>query len=235
MSCPGFGEVNIPSSRAFWDDCEEDEFDSIEPAAKLHLKFNGGENEAPIASELFVLVEGPHATEFCSGSMLQNAKLICEIPAKASTLHLNGSSGHLLAALEEDLTNSGEITELLIPYAQLAKRVLTITLKPKVDYKSEEINRYCDDIAIVHSVGGSGDDKSVRELEAPNFIAGVAAGIASWRNQMELPVSSYVIYVDRLPLDGVAAQPVIKLLQKMGVKCSERYVPPTKDSSYLYI
>lgn len=34
MSCPGFGEVNIPSSRAFWDDCEEDEIDSIEPAVK---------------------------------------------------------------------------------------------------------------------------------------------------------------------------------------------------------
>lgn len=142
----------------------------------MQLKFNDGETEEPIASELFVLVEGPHATEFCSGSILQDTKRICGIPAKASSLHLNGASGHLLAALEEDLTNSGEITELLLPYAQLAKRVLTITLKPKVDYKSEEINRYCDDIAIVHSVGGGGDDKSVSELEAPNFIAGVTAG-----------------------------------------------------------
>lgn len=26
MGCPmGFGELNIPSSRAFWDDCDEDE------------------------------------------------------------------------------------------------------------------------------------------------------------------------------------------------------------------
>jgi len=142
----------------------------------LQLKFNEGDTEAPVASELFVVVEGPHVTEFCVSSLFKDAKRICEIPAKASSLNLNASKGHLLAGLEEDLTNSGEITELLIPYAQLAKQVLTITLKPKVDYKSEEINRYRDDVAIIHSVGGSGQEKSIRELEAPNFIAGVAAG-----------------------------------------------------------
>lgn len=52
---------------------------------------------------------------------------------------------------------------------------------------------------------------------------------------MDLPVSSYAIYVDKLPLDGVSAQPVIKLLQKMSVPCSERYVPPSKESSHLYM
>ncbi|XP_023172075.2 uncharacterized protein LOC111600259 [Drosophila hydei] len=235
MSCPGFGEVRIPSSRAFWDDCEEDEFESIEPAPKSQLKFMDGTDETPFASDLLVLLEGPFVTEFSRGALLDDAKLICEIPAKSSTLHWNASKGQLIATLEEDLTSSGEITELLIPYAQLAKRVLTITIKPKVDYKSEEIDRYCEYVAIVHSIGGKGDDKTLSELEAPNFIAGVAAGIASWRNQMELPVSSYVIYTDKLPLDVIAAQPVLKLLQKMGVPCIERYLPPAKDSSYLYM
>ncbi|XP_064554575.1 uncharacterized protein PSMG1 [Drosophila montana] len=235
MSCPGFGEVNIPSSRAFWDDCEEDEFESIEPATKSQLKFTVGADEAPFASELFVLVEGPYIKEFCSGALLQDAKPICDIPAKNSTLHWNASKGQLLAALDEDLTSSGEVTELLIPYAKLAKRVLTITIKPKVDYKSEVIGKYSGHVAIVHSVGGKTDDKAVTELEAPNFIAGVAAGIASWRNQMELPVSSYVIYTDKLPLDVIAAQPVLKLMQKLGVPCTERYIPPAKDTSYLYM
>ncbi|EDV93656.1 uncharacterized protein LOC6563111 [Drosophila grimshawi] len=235
MSCPGFGEVNIPSSRAFWDDCEEDEFESIEPATKSQLNFKEGADETPLVSDVFVLIEGPHINEFCTGALLKESKRICDIPAKSSSLHWNAAKGQLLAVLEEDLTSSGEITDLLIPYAQVAKRVLTITLKPKVDYKSEEIDRYREDVAIIHSVGGNGGDKSVRELEAPNFIAGAAAGIACWRNEMELPVSSYVVYTDKLPLDVIAAQPVLKLLQKLGVPCSERYVPPSKESSYLYM
>lgn len=135
-----------------------------------------GTDETPFASDLLVLLEGPFVTEFSRGALLDDAKLICEIPAKSSTLHWNASKGQLIATLEEDLTSSGEITELLIPYAQLAKRVLTITIKPKVDYKSEEIDRYCEYVAIVHSIGGKGDDKTLSELEAPNFIAGVAAG-----------------------------------------------------------
>jgi len=40
-------------------------------------------------------------------------------------------------------------------------------------------------------------------------------------------VSSFVIYTDKLPLDATAAQPVIKLLQSVGVQsCSPNYVPP---------
>jgi len=34
MSCPGFGELNIPSSRAFWDDCDEDELENLKPVEK---------------------------------------------------------------------------------------------------------------------------------------------------------------------------------------------------------
>ncbi|ALC46768.1 CG2046 [Drosophila busckii] len=237
MSCPGgFGELNIPSSRAFWDDCEEDEFENIKPAEKLKLQFDaeGDAQELPVESELFVLIEGPQISEFCNNALLTGLKHICGIPSKKSALHWNAAKGQLVASLEEDLSNSGEITELLLPYAQLAKKVLTITIKPKVEYKSEEIDRFSDDVSIVCRIGGNKSDRDVVKLEEPNFIAGVTAGIASWRHQLDLPISSYVIYTDKLPLDAVAAQAVLQLLQKLGVTCSERYVPSSKDSSYLY-
>lgn len=141
---------------------------------RLNLKFNAGENETPFASELFVLIEGPNVKEFCNKSLLQDTKTICEIP-KSSSLHWNAANGQLLAALDLDLNNSGEIAELLIPYAKLAKQVLTITLKPKVEYKSEFIDRYYDDVAIVRSIGGNAGEL-FGDLEAPNFIAGAAAG-----------------------------------------------------------
>ncbi|XP_001359059.1 uncharacterized protein PSMG1 [Drosophila pseudoobscura] len=235
MSCPGFGEVNIPSSRAFWDDCEEDEFENVGQAEKLQLKFDGesGQNVAALQSEILVVVEGPSVTHFGSSVLLNGTKRICGIPPKTSSLHWNPTSKQLLAVLEDDLTSSGEVTELLLPYAKLAKKAVTITLKSKVDFKSEEIQKYSDDIAIVRGVGVNGTDTT--ELEAPNFIAGVAAGIASWRNQADLPVSSFVVYTDKLPLDSTAAQPVLKLLKAVGVSCSPSYVPARKESSYLYM
>ncbi|EDW83903.1 uncharacterized protein Dwil_GK13860 [Drosophila willistoni] len=233
MSCPGFGELNIPSSRAFWDDCEEDEFENVEPAEKLQLKFDDSEAVNPIASEHMIIIESPHIAHFASSALLQDMKRICKIPAKDSALYWQPSKLQLLAILEDDLTKSGEVTELLIPYARLAKKVTTLTLKPKVDYKSEEINKYVDEIGIVRSVGPN--LANVQELEAPNFIAGVAAGIASWRDQEQTPINAYVIYTDKLPLDGTAAQPVLKLLQKIGLSCNSSYVPARKDSSYLYM
>ncbi|XP_016978568.1 uncharacterized protein LOC108044181 [Drosophila rhopaloa] len=235
MSCPGFGELNIPSSRAFWDDCEEDEFENLKPVEKLKLKFDGESSgeEAPLESDLLLVIEGVHVTHFGTSALAKDSKLVCGIPAKSSSLHWSPSTKQLLAVLEEDLTSSGEITELLLPYAKLAKKVITLTLKPKVEFKSENIQFYRDHIAIVRGVGVN--QKDVTELEAPNFIAGVAAGVATWRDQEELPVSSFVVYTDKLPLDSTAAQPVIKLLQSLGVSCSSGYIPLRKENSYLYM
>ncbi|KAH8247572.1 hypothetical protein KR038_006410 [Drosophila bunnanda] len=234
MSCPGFGELNIPSSRAFWDDCEEDEFENMKPAEKLQLKFDESDGDVtPVESDLLVVIEGPHVTHFATTVLAKDTKRLCSIPAKTSSLHWNPSSKQLLAILEDDLSSSGEITELLLPYAKLAKNVVTLTLKPKVEFKSEEIQLYRDHVAIVRGIGVN--QKEITELEAPNFIAGVAAGIASWRDQEELPVNSFVIYTDKLPLDSTAAQPVLKLLNSVGVSCNASYIPPRKESSYLYM
>lgn len=72
------------------------------------------------------------------------------------------------------------------------------------------------------------------KAESPHHLFTFFA-VASWRDQMELPVTSFVIYTDKLPLDATAAQPVIKVLQAAGVACSSSYIPPRKESSYLYM
>ncbi|KAH8294855.1 hypothetical protein KR018_003760 [Drosophila ironensis] len=235
MSCPGFGELNLPSSRAFWDDCDEDEFESVMPADKLKLTFEEewAAKDDAVESELLVIVEGLHIAHFGASMLVKDSQRVCAIPSKSSSLHWNAASKQLVAIVEEDLTSSGEVTELLLPFAKLAKNVVTLTLKPKVEFKSEEIQLYREAIAVVRSVGGKHDD--IVELEAPNFIAGVAAGVASWRDQNELPVSAFVVYIDKVPLDARAAQPVLKLLQAVGVACGTSYVPPRKDNSYLYM
>jgi len=150
-----------------------------------------------VESELLVVIEGVNVTHFATSLLAKDSKRLCGIPAKTSSLHWSPSSKQLLAILEEDLTSSGEITELLLPYAKLAKKVVTLTLKPKVEFKSEDIQLYRDHIAIVRGVGV--DQKDITELEAPNFIAGVAAGgkwfwwqrnnrISSFSPLLQLPV-----------------------------------------------
>lgn len=167
----------------------------------MQLKFedeSAGE-VAPVESDLLVVIEGPHVTHFGTTVLAKDSKRLCSIPAKTSSLHWNASSKQLLAIMEDDLTSSGEVTELLLPYAKLAKKVVTVTLKPKVEFKSEEIQFYRDHIAIIRGVGVN--QKDITELEAPNFIAGVAAGSKlSWSQHGELLTH---LPIFQLPVGGI--------------------------------
>lgn len=119
------------------------------------------------------VIEGTSIAEFAEASLLQNAKKLAEIPSKKSSLHYVDGKEMLVAIVEEDLTNSGEICELLLDLCK-PEDVITLTVKPKVDYKSENIRAIRDEITFLRSVEGKLNN--VEPLEAPNFIAGVAAG-----------------------------------------------------------
>lgn len=143
---------------------------------RLELKFEAewADSKTAFESDLLVVIEGSHISHFGTSVLAKDTKRVCSIPAKTSSLHWNPENKQLLAILEDDLTMSGEVTELLLPFAKVAKKVVTLTVKAKVEFKSEVIQLYSDDIAIVRGVGAS--EKGITELEAPNFIAGVAAG-----------------------------------------------------------
>lgn len=80
----------------------------------------------------------------------------------------------LVALLQEDLTNSGEVTELLLPYAKEAEKVITLTVKSKIEFQSENLKCVRDDITFLRGINSN--LPQVEELEPPNFIVGVAAG-----------------------------------------------------------
>ncbi|XP_053969594.1 uncharacterized protein LOC128871677 [Anastrepha ludens] len=235
MSCPmGFGELNIPSSRAFWDDCDEDEpLQKDKEIKKLELLYEPNETAEPLSSKMFLLIEGADVSDFVEASLLQDARKICKLPSANSSLHYINDKELLIALLQEDLTNSGEVTELLLPYAKQAETVITLTVKSKIEYQSENLLKIRDEITLLRGINSK--MSQVEELEAPNFVAGVAAGIACWRHNEKLPVSAYVAYTDNVSLDTLGAKPILKLLQELGVNCSETYKPVYKESSHLYI
>ncbi|XP_036341822.1 uncharacterized protein LOC118751158 [Rhagoletis pomonella] len=235
MGCPmGFGDLNIPSSRAFWDDCDEDEpVQKDKEIKKLELLYEPNETYAPLPSKIFLLIEGTDVSEFVEASLLQNARKICKIPSSKSSLHYVKDKEVLIALLKEDLTNSGEVTELLLPYAKLAETVITLTVKSKIEYQSENLRKIRDDITFLRGINSK--LPHVEELDAPNFVVGVAAGIACWRHNENLPASAYVAYTDNVSLDTLAAQPILKLLQALGINCSDTYKPVYKEGSHLYM
>lgn len=199
MGCPmGFGELNIPSSRAFWDDCDEDECNQ-KPVEKyvhksshkirvckstsdqqlffsrLSLKYVTTEEDvkklASKCKQMFV-IEGISIVEFAEATLLRNAEKLADIPSKKSSLHYVKDKQMLIVIIEEDLTYSGEICELLLDLCQ-PEKLSTLTVKSKVDYKSENIAAFRDEITFLRSIDGN---LNVQKLESPNFIAGVAAG-----------------------------------------------------------
>lgn len=120
-----------------------------------------------------LVIEGPTIASFAECCLLKDSKKLADIPSKKSSLHYTANKGMLVAIVEEDLTLSGEICELLL---QLCKpqEVITLTIKPKVEYKSENIASVRDEITFLRTIDG--ELNYVEPLEAPNFIAGVAAG-----------------------------------------------------------
>uniref|UniRef100_A0A1I8QB62 Proteasome assembly chaperone 1 n=1 Tax=Stomoxys calcitrans TaxID=35570 RepID=A0A1I8QB62_STOCA len=234
MGCPmGFGELNIPSSRAFWDDCDEDECPKTE-AEKLQLKYESCPDGADWKNcKLMFVLEGPNIADFGQGTLLMNDSIkIATIPSKKSTLHFSPKKQMLIAIIDEDLNTSGEICDLLLALCK-PQEVITLTIKPKVDYKSENIAAVREEITFLRSI--EGELKDIAPLEAPNFIAGVAAGVCSWRSNENLKNQTYIAYTDNIALDPLAAKPIWKLLNDLNIECCSSYKPKKRDDSHLYM
>lgn len=124
--------------------------------------------------KLMLIIEGPSISAFAEGTLLSNGtKRVATLPSKKSSLHYTAAKKTLIAIVEEDLTESGEISELLLDLCKPLE-VITLTIKPKVDYKSENIASIRDEITFIRSIDG--ELNNVEKLDTPNFIAGVAAG-----------------------------------------------------------
>ncbi|XP_055849921.1 uncharacterized protein LOC129914613 [Episyrphus balteatus] len=230
MSClfTHFGEINEPSSRAFWGDFDDEAEDSID-----QTKLEWDSFSAPMPVDLLVLMEGFNISEFGEQIFLKDSQELCRIKNKGISLHKFNDKSTIIGLLEENLVNSGEVANLLLPFCNLAKNVVTLTIQPKVEYKSEDISRFKDEITIVLAV--KSDLKTIEKLEAPNFIVGATAGIFSYRDIKNLPVDSYIAYTDKSDLDTLSTAPILKLLRQIGIKCPENYIPKRRDQSHLYM
>uniref|UniRef100_A0A182P707 Proteasome assembly chaperone 1 n=1 Tax=Anopheles epiroticus TaxID=199890 RepID=A0A182P707_9DIPT len=242
-----FGEIVEPSTRAFWDDYDEEVADEENTfATSLEWIWYHDQEELTDEQEMqktlaspfrFVIVEGQKVGGFI-GKVLQDGqcKPICQLSCgTVSVFHLPDEK--LLLCVSEELEPNlfGAIAQKLSRWVEAAETVSTVSLQPAVLYKGlaeHEQEKVCF-IKALGSVETFLAD--IGPLEAPNVITGVAAGVASYRKFSGKQSVVYGCYLDSVILDSVSSAPILRLLKALRVPCADRYELKFKTTSNLYM
>lgn len=235
-----FGEILEPSSRAFWDD-----FDDELEGPDFHSKFLANvewiwlteNNILPIniKIQLLVVIEGTGIRDFIKSTILKDLRPIgISKNANIHAYYLLELKQMILFSEENDLNFSGKLTEFIQPFIEKAEHVITFSLQSKVQYKGDDLESVQNEITFLRGINSK--LHYIKELNAPNFITGISAGVASLRYIKKLSITSYIGYTDPgSDLDGISVQPILKLFQDIGIKCDKKYISKYKDPSHLYM
>uniref|UniRef100_A0A182VX70 Proteasome assembly chaperone 1 n=1 Tax=Anopheles minimus TaxID=112268 RepID=A0A182VX70_9DIPT len=240
-----FGEIVEPSTRAFWDDYDEEAAEEQTTSTNLEWIWYSDQEESSEEQELqktlqepfhFVIVEGQKVGSFVGKVLLNGqAKPICQLSCgTVSVFHLTTEKLLLCVSEELDPNLFGLITQRLSRWLDVAETVSTVSLQPAVLYKGlteHEQEKVC----FIKALTGSRMLGDIGLLEAPNVITGVAAGVASYRKFVGKGAAVYGCYLDSVILDSVSSEPILRLLKALRVPCADRYELKFKMSSNLYL
>uniref|UniRef100_A0AAG5CWF3 Proteasome assembly chaperone 1 n=1 Tax=Anopheles atroparvus TaxID=41427 RepID=A0AAG5CWF3_ANOAO len=240
-----FGEIVEPSTRAFWDEYdEEDENDgpSMQPLEWLCLnEHEHASEEAAIQKTLqepfrFVMFEGQKISSFVGTALLKGSKgptfqLSC---GTVNVFHLAAEKLVICVSEEIEPNLFGSVTEKLSGWLDAAESVITVSLLPAVMYKGAT-EREQEEVCFIKALNNSVSLGNVGPLEAPNVITGVAAGAVSYRKFRGKEAAAYGCFLDSIVLDSVSSEPILGLLKALRVPCAERYELKFKNSSNLYM
>ncbi|XP_058118013.1 proteasome assembly chaperone 1 [Anopheles ziemanni] len=240
-----FGEIVEPSTRAFWDDYDEqEESDSPANVVLEWLCLNGQDHaseEAAIQKTLqepfrFVILEGQKISSFVTTAILRGStslafQLSC---GTVNVFHLPAEK--LLVCVSEEIEPNlfGSVTEKLSRWLEATESVITISLLPAVMYKGAS-EREQEQVCFIKALNKNVSLADIGQLEAPNVITGVAGGAVSYRKFLGKDAAAYACFLDSVELDSVSSEPILRLLKALRVPCADRYERKFKTSSNLYM
>lgn len=204
-------------------------FHTHRPTWKFHNESN--QEQFPQSSfKNFIIVDGAKALDILQPSVLKKTTPVASLTGhKVEIFNIDHDLMILCVIEENNLNYFATITELLEPWIMKAEKCLMLSLQNISEYKSKNLPESC----VIRSIGKS-HLSDVINLEVPNFITGVAAGVGTYRKINELPFSCFVIYVDIL--DVVAIQTILGFLQRLGLKYDESAkIRPLHLKSDLYM
>lgn len=166
------------------------------------------DNKLPLSIENLYIVDGEGATIFMKNSMLNNTKPFCKVSNMNLNLY-NIQNSIVIVSEEMNLNNIGMGVEVVKPWLEISKNVVTLTLNFCTSYKgnSSEISEETFIKGLNSRVEG------IEVLEEPNFITGISAGAASWRLYNNLSFEMYAIYLCSSHLDSSTVRPILNLME----------------------
>ncbi|XP_055716645.1 uncharacterized protein LOC129810299 [Phlebotomus papatasi] len=227
-----FGEILEPVSRAFWDDYD----DLTDNEEYKKPEWNAEEKDiiCPGNVKSCIVIEGDKVEELMKLLILNEAKPIARLKSgKVSLFHLPDVGSIICVSEEKTLNYFAAITELMKPFIEKTPQVVCISIQPSSLHKGPKEGD-SDKVSFIRGLDSPFPE--IVALKEPNFITGVCAGVASWRKFNDLSTSCYVVYVETLRFDSQTIEPLIRILQKIGVRCNENsYINIKATDSNLYM
>lgn len=189
--------------------------------------------QLPTDLDVFLIVEGFGVLDFLNSVLLKHKTPVCHLSIGQATIyHLPESKVAVCLTDEKDLNYFSPMTSALEPWIKAAKNIYGITFHSSSTYKGEEVMETVDG-CFVRGVNSKFD--TVKELEVPNIITGITAGIVTYCKFHKLEASAFIVYMEAPIFDSITTKPIIKLLKRMNIPCDDSYSLKHKPESGLYM
>lgn len=215
-----FGEIVFPTSRAFWDDEDENgPSGNTQNEIEFSLKWI---KEKPERIKTLVVIEGDMLIDFTRECLCQDAEEICVIQDDQQKkvlviCKINDEIHFCMISPHFDIKYSGKIIDKVSDILVSSENLIAITCYHISQFKSTNIP--CTPSFLRMLTSKTGKDMCKFEcplLERPNIVFGVAAGVLSYAEFMNKSSVLYILYTDCFTLDSLSAGPLIKLFSSLN-------------------
>lgn len=219
-----FGEIIEPSTRALFDEFEDD--DDVKTNKRLQLVWN---QNAPTTVDLFFVVHGRLSLAFAEAYLVDdNTSLIGEINLQQdnddshkslpSRIYLEGTT--LICLVSPSCTSdlAFQFVENISTILKNSKRVIVLTNETIYKFKTAFINELPP--AFMRELKTSTDTSKelADKLPIPNIITGIPGAVATWCQIFKKSASILICYTDQQRLDSVTALPYTTVIKKINPK-----------------
>lgn len=142
--------------------------------------------------ENFYIIEGKQIFEFVNKTTLKGAQPICQLDTQRTAIYRFPEQNYVICLTEgNDLNTTGQITELLKPWLEKAKKTIAVSFQPAYSYNT---TKTFDKRCFVREICTSTETLAVNyvePLEDCNIVHGISAG---GNLTINLHVSSLIFY-----------------------------------------
>lgn len=192
--------------------------------------------QLPTDLNTLIIVEGSGFAilDVLNSILLKSRTPTCHLKVgQASIYQLDEHKLAVCLVEEKDLSYFSPIAASLEPWINIARNVFAVTFHSTANFKGEEVTESVDG-CFVRGINNT-TIKHIKELEIPNIVTGVSAGVMNFCKFHDKAASCFVIYMEAPIFDSFSTKPLIKLLKDLKVPCDDTYTYKYRSNSNLYL